>query len=52
LALYIIGSVKWNKLHGKYDIPVETIAIPTDQASIARGEHIATPTFAGYVTGL
>ena len=42
VALYIIGTVKWNKLHGKYDVPVETITIPTDEASIARGEHIAT----------
>ena len=41
-VLYIIGSVKWSRLHGKYDVPVETIPIPTDQASIARGEHIAT----------
>ncbi len=41
-VLYIIGSVKWNKLHGKYDVPVETIQIPTDQASIVRGGHIAT----------
>ena len=42
VVLYTIGSVKWNKLHGQYDIPVKTIRIPTDQASIARGEHIAT----------
>jgi len=42
VVLYIIGSVKWNKLHGKYEVPVETISIPTDPASIARGEHIAT----------
>jgi mono/diheme cytochrome c family protein len=41
-VLYIIGSAKWNKLHGNYDAPVETIPIPTDEASIARGEHIAT----------
>jgi mono/diheme cytochrome c family protein len=40
--LYIIGTVNWNKLHGKYEVPVETITIPTDQASMARGEHIAT----------
>jgi len=42
VVLYVIGSVKWNKIHGKYEVPVETIPIPTDQASIARGEHIAT----------
>ena len=40
--LYIIGTVKWNRLHGRYEVPVETIIVPTDQASIARGEHIAT----------
>lgn len=40
--LYIIGTVKWNQLHGKYDVPVKTIPIPTDSTSMARGEHIAT----------
>ena len=42
VVLYIVGTVKWNRLHGTYDVPVETIPIPTDQASIVRGEHIAT----------
>ena len=43
LVLYTIGSVKWNRFREKdYDVPVETITIPTDQASIARGKHIAT----------
>src|SRR6476619_1057633 len=41
-VLYVIGTVKWNRLHGKYDVPVETLTIPTDQASIVRGKHIAT----------
>jgi len=42
-VLYIIGTVKWNSIRGKeYEVPVEPITIPTDQASIARGEHIAT----------
>jgi cytochrome c553 len=48
ITLYIIGTVKWNRLHGKYDVPVETITIPTDQASIARGEHIATIRMCGH----
>ena len=43
VVLYITGSVEWNRVREKnYDVPVETITIPTDQASIARGEHIAT----------
>ena len=42
-VLYIIGTVKWNHIRGNaYEVPVERISIPTDQASIARGEHIAT----------
>ena len=42
-VLYIIGSVKWNDIQGKdYEVSVEKLSIPTDQASIARGEHIAT----------
>ena len=42
LALYVIGSAKWNQVHGNHNVPVEMIPIPTDPASIARGEHIAT----------
>lgn len=42
VVLYLVGTVKWNKMHGQYDVPVETIKIPTDSVSIARGEHIAT----------
>jgi cytochrome c553 len=48
IILYIIGTVKWNRLHGKYHVPVESITIPTDQASIARGEHIATIRMCGH----
>ncbi|HXD09529.1 MAG TPA: hypothetical protein VN653_05665 [Anaerolineales bacterium] len=47
VVLYSIGSVKWNKFHGKYDVPVETITVPTDQASIARGEHVAVTHMCG-----
>ena len=47
-VLYVIGSIQWNKLHGKYDVPAETIPIPTDQSSIARGRHIATIRMCGH----
>ena len=42
VVLYIIGGVKWNQIHGNYDVPIETIPVPADQAAIARGEHVAT----------
>ena len=42
LVFYIAGSIQWNKLHGSYEVPVETITIPTDPASLRRGQHIAT----------
>jgi cytochrome c553 len=48
IVLYTAGTVKWNRLHGKYAVPVETITIPTDQASIARGKHIATIRMCGH----
>jgi cytochrome c553 len=41
-VLYIIGTLQWNQLHGTYDVSIETITAPTDQASIMQGEHIAT----------
>jgi cytochrome c553 len=46
--LYVIGTGRWNKLHGKYAVPVETINIPTDQASIERGKHVATIRMCGH----
>ena len=27
VILYTIGTVKWNKMHGKHEVPVESIAI-------------------------
>ena len=36
-VLYILGSARLNKT---YDIQPETIAIPTDEAAIARGRHL------------
>lgn len=38
-VLYFIGTAKVNKT---YDVPVETISIPTDAAAVQRGEHLAT----------
>jgi mono/diheme cytochrome c family protein len=38
VVLYFIGSTKVNR---KYDVPVETISIPTDAAAVRRGEHLA-----------
>ena len=42
VVLYIVGSVKWNKLHGPYNMQVESITVPTDQTANVRGEHVAT----------
>lgn len=38
IALYASGSARLSKI---YDIPVEAIAIPNDEAAIARGRHLA-----------
>jgi len=38
LALFLIGNARLNKT---YDFPPSNLTIPTDAASIARGQHIA-----------
>ena len=38
VVMYIIGSARLDKT---YDIQVQTIAVPTDEAAIARGRHLA-----------
>ena len=37
-VLYLIGGAKLSK---KYDVPVETISIPSDPTALSRGEHLA-----------
>ena len=39
VTLYFVGGAKLNK---KYDVPVETVSIPSDATAIQRGEHLAT----------
>ncbi len=39
VVLYFIGTAKVNKT---YEIPVETVSIPTDATAIQRGQHLAT----------
>ncbi len=49
VVLYVIGTVQWNRIRGmQHDVPVERITIPTDQASITRGEHIAAIRMCGF----
>ena len=36
-VLYFIGGTKLSK---KYDVPVETISIPSDPTTLQRGEHL------------
>jgi len=48
VTLYIIGGAKWSRIRWNHDVPVETIPMPTDPTSIARGEHIATIHMCGY----
>src|ERR1700730_6194812 len=38
-ALYVISD---NRLNQKVDVPAEAISVPTDIASIQRGQHLAS----------
>ena len=39
IVLYFVGGAKLSK---KYDVPVQTVSIPTDADALQRGEHLAT----------
>jgi mono/diheme cytochrome c family protein len=41
LVVFIVSEVRWNRDYHNFDVAVATISIPTDEASIARGEHVA-----------
>jgi mono/diheme cytochrome c family protein len=47
----VISTIRWNQGYENFDIPVESISIPTDEAAIARGEHIAITRFCGSCHG-
>ena len=42
VVLFLMGTARWDRLHGTYDVGVETPSIAADPASITRGEHVAT----------
>lgn len=39
IVLYFVGGAKLSK---NYDVPVQMVSIPTDAATLQRGEHLAT----------
>jgi len=47
----IISTIRWNQGYENFDIPVESISIPTDKAAIAYGEHIAITRYCGSCHG-
>jgi cytochrome c5 len=42
VVLYFIGQAQWKEIRRTYEVPVETIVIPTGPEAIARGEHVVT----------
>ena len=49
--LYVVGGVMWNRVYEKYDVPIQSLNIPTDEAAVARGKHIATTHYCGFCHG-
>jgi mono/diheme cytochrome c family protein len=39
IVFYFVGGAKLSK---KYDVPVQTVSVPTDAEAVQRGEHLAT----------
>jgi cytochrome c553 len=47
----VISTVRWNRDYENFDIPVETIQIPSDESAVAYGEHIAVTRYCGSCHG-
>jgi len=47
----VISTIRWNRGYENFDIQVESISIPTDEAAIAYGEHIAATRYCGSCHG-
>ena len=47
----VISTIRWNHEYENLDIPVESIPIPTDEAAISYGEHIAITRYCGSCHG-
>jgi len=47
----VISTIRWNQDYENFDVPVEAIPIPTDEAAIAYGKHIATTRYCGSCHG-
>lgn len=51
VVVAVASTVRWNRDYENFDVPVETISIPTDETAIASGEHIATTRYCGSCHG-
>lgn len=49
--LYIVGGIRWNQTFENYNVSVEAVAIPTGEAAIAHGRHIATTHYCAFCHG-
>jgi cytochrome c553 len=50
-VLFVVGVVRWNQEYENYEVEVTAIRIPTDQASIERGEHLAATHYCSFCHG-
>jgi uncharacterized membrane protein required for colicin V production len=51
VILFVVGVVRWNQEYENYEVEVTAIRIPTDEASIERGKHLATTHYCGFCHG-
>jgi cytochrome c553 len=51
IILYVIGGVRWNRDYENYDISVEAVSVPTGDAAISYGRHIASIHYCAFCHG-
>ena len=51
ILIFIVSTIRWNRDYENLTVPVDTFPIPTDEAALVRGEHIATTRYCGNCHG-
>lgn len=41
VLVFIVSEIRWRRNYHGFDVTVQPVGIPTDEASVAQGEHIA-----------
>ena len=49
--LFVVGMVRWDQEYENYNVDISALSIPTDEATIDRGQHLVNTHYCGFCHG-